>query len=142
MAETQKGQAHIYGLTGVALTGYATINLQNARASHKEDNREIKGQDGRFNSLILNNEVLDLVIEFIPEAATKAAVAAVAGLPARGTKVTLSGFGTIGIGSFANALNGDFIYMGDGQITGPNDREWTATLPLRKYEQDLTATVT
>ena len=142
MANVQVGKAHIYGLTGAtatqaAIAGYATINMQTVKISHEMETETIKGQAGITTSAIANDEVINLTINFIPEASASTAVAATANLPTKLAKVVLSGFPVIAIGNTSDALNQSYYYFGGGTIDGEMDKKWTATLPLRHYETDL-----
>lgn len=139
------GKANIYGLTGAtaaipALTGYVSPNMQTLRVSDTQpDHKEIKSQAGEVEGKIfVQDDIIELTIDFIPQAGTIANARKSAGLPVKGSRVEISGLPVIVLGAFADALNATtnqpWFYEGGGTINGVNDDKWTMTLPLRRYK--------
>ncbi len=148
---TQIGTGHIHSLTGGALgiaslSGYVSPNMQTLKLSHSAKDDEIVGQGANVTGLILQDDMLELTIEFIPEGTTIANAKLAAGLPAAGAGVTITGLPIIAMGGFADALNTNagstqpWIYKGGGTINGQAAGKWTATLPLKRFTSITSAT--
>ncbi len=108
--EIQQGIAKIFGMDGatqVVLTGAATITMDSADLESNFDSDSIRGQNGEVETLVACNENLTCTISFAPNGATRAAAitSAANSIPAKITKVVLSGFAVA-------RYNGDWNSMG------------------------------
>lgn len=126
-----------FDATGTAtLTGWVTSNLdpQSMSVTHGADVQQVRNHQGEVVATIAVNENLEISVTYIPEGATVSAARANMALPLPNTKVTLANMPTVAIGSFSNALNGDFLYEGGATKNGDNaGGPWTVTAPLKKY---------
>lgn len=139
--EIQIGFGHIYGMqnTGgtavmsVSFTGGTVVpNFKSLGLDHELDVRAIKSQLGITTGLIQAEEILRGTFHFIPEGSTRANAAISAKFPALAV-VTISNLPVIAMGSFTDALNGGWIYMGGGRISGESEKEWEADMPLMRF---------
>ncbi len=153
---TQLAKGHIYSLSGAALTAdsgnwatmtasYVSPNLQSLRVTHNAEVDRIRGQTGRYQSLIGDAEMLECEFTVIPEGATIANAKTSATLPQVLECFAITGLPVIAMGEFADALNvgaapnnSVWVYEGGGSINGTNTEKWTMTLPLKRYK-DITA---
>lgn len=135
---TLLGKAQIVGLTGgtvgvSSLSGYVSPNLQSLRFAHSGQKKTSTSQGGEVTSAYYHDDALEMTVDFIPEgsavANTLAAAKLSAGTPVPGAAVVLSGLPVFAMGSFADALNGSWIYEGaDGTL--PNDDKQTMSMKL------------
>jgi hypothetical protein len=144
IAEIQTGNATIHGITnnGSAFTisGYATFLLEQLKAAHKFNLREIKDETDFDAALVATNQCVELDITFKPSGATRAAAAAVAVFPTPLATVTLANFKV-------SLVNGTWTYVGDGTLDLMSNESGKMTLKIRKYSDAtqntaLTTTVT
>ena len=145
MPEIQVGKAHIYGLansagvvmtlayTGSPYAGTIIPIFKSLRLAHSIEVKQTKNTFGITTGLITDDEIIECTFEFIPEGATRAEAATSAKFP--GVAIcTLANLPVMTIGSFANVLNSDaWIYLGGGSINGESEKEWSATLPLKRF---------
>lgn len=151
MAVLQLGKGHLYGLTGgtialydatgaAVLTGYVSPNIQTLKLSHGTDNISIKGQTGLTTGKIFNDQILECTFDVIPEGTAVANALASASLPPPGCKGLITGLPIVIVGLFADAFNTNagttipWIYEGGGTIDAPNDKQWSCSIPLKRYE--------
>ena len=124
------------------LTGYVSPNLKTLKLNHGADRSEIKGQDGVTSGLILNNEVVECTFDVIPEGSSVANAKLSAQLPTPGCICVITGLPVIKIGSFTDSTDGvlnsgnstqPWIYEGGGSVNGESEKEWSMSIPLKRY---------
>lgn len=137
--EVQNGTAVLFGIrnngSAITIEGYATTIIDSAKLGHKFKLDEVEDELGAHTSLIATNPFYELDITFVPSGATRAAAQAVAAFIEPLAKCTLANFAV-------TALNGDYVYVGDGSIdlshgTGKQ------SLKLRRYaDEDQNSSLT
>jgi hypothetical protein len=120
--EIQQGSAKVFAMDGatvVVLTGAATITLESADLESTHDSEPVKGQNGEVETLIASNESLTCTINFAPNGATRAAAITsfANSIPAKITKVVLSGFAIANYNGNWNAMGYSMKMARDGVAT-------------------------
>lgn len=128
--EVQNGTAVVFGITNsgtpIAIEGFATFLLNNAKLSHKFDLEAVKDANNFDAALIATNGHRELAMTWAPSGASRAAAIATLAVLQPLAKVELSNFG------FA-AVNGKWIYVGDEEID-LSQKVAKFSLKLRQYD--------
>lgn len=139
------GEVYIFGLDGtLAYSGMATTGNEPQRAGYQDEisRHDSKDKKGATVGVQLFNPNPKITITFMPKAdATGGGAIADAKsnmvLPAKGSKVTLSGFPPV-VATAEDTINSTkWLYLGGGSIDFTNDQEVVMTLPLEKFATDL-----
>lgn len=148
---TLTGKASIAGINGtVAWTGVASLAagnhlLQSAKMQDQFDLNELRDQVGEPAGLAKTNHRQEITIDFVPVAVsgTNTIANAKVGLqlPPPLAQVTLASFDEPAGATGFNTINGVWAYVGGGEIGLTNEGYAKMTLPLRRYETDITAAV-
>lgn len=140
------GAVYVWGLDGnLAYTGMAVNQNEPQKLSYQDDisRHNSKDRKGQTIGVQLYDPNPKASVTFMPRsAATGAGQIALAKntvvLPARGSKVTLSGFPPNPLTAEDVSINSaKWIYLGGGSIDSTNEGEVTMTLPLERFGSDL-----
>ncbi len=129
--EVQTGTATVWGVANngstIAISGYVTLLLEGADATHKFRLKEITDANDYDANLIATNQHIELSLNFKPSGATRAAAAAVG--------VFISALASVVTSNFkVAAFNGTWVYVGDETIALKSNDSAAMKLPVRKYD--------
>jgi hypothetical protein len=131
MSTQMTGRARVFGTGGITIQyGAAAVRdiIDSANLTHNADVDELTDGDGEPIGYAGTNERYDIVIDFVPVAATtegnntKANALGKAELPPLFSLVALTGFG--------EEYDGDYIYKGGGSRAQTKAQNARLTLPL------------
>ena len=125
MAETQKGQAVLWGVGtsgAVEVGAYALVSAESAKAAHKFAMDAVEDENGFDAALVATNEFVEADVTIYPQDGANVGVA-------------LEPFATVALSGFSNGeLNGSWIYMGDASLD-LSHKAAKFSLKLRRYVQ-------
>jgi hypothetical protein len=139
MANSFLGQVSIAGIPGTFTTtiaNYVSPNALSGEVRHSTPAvQEIKDKIGTIKSaFITDDEALEWEPTLLPLGDDAAKAAKACSLPAIGSKVVVADMVVIAIGGFADALNGNWAYMGGGRIVQSSEGNWTLVMPLKRWK--------
>lgn len=112
-SEVQNGTGIVFGIANngaqITMTGYASFILESAKAGQKFKLDAIEDELGFDKALIATNAHIELDVQWIPSADSRANASSRAVFITPLSKVTLANFKVA-------AFNGDYVYVGDQSI--------------------------